>query len=183
MGFFEPLNHLTRRLLPGFGEAMRMESKAQRAERGGILSALCRIEDLATTYSRGSYTTTTIGKAAFDGRVRDGNGSVHSFMVTKKLLRVGGRWSGRWRAAKLPKNRDGEFFENYIQAHPGLISGSRVYKSLSSSVKRRKSDQAARPISTGPLKRVAALARPAYQPGSLPGVFRGLDGPGNQILG
>jgi hypothetical protein len=43
-------------------------------------------KNLATTYSRGSYTTTTIGKAAFDGRVRDGNGSGHSFMVTKKRL-------------------------------------------------------------------------------------------------
>jgi hypothetical protein len=43
-------------------------------------------KDLATTYSRRSYTTTTIGKTAFDGRVRDGNGSVHSFMVTKKLV-------------------------------------------------------------------------------------------------
>ena len=41
-------------------------------------------KDLATTYSRGSYTTTTIGKAEFDGRVRDGIGSGHSFMVTKK---------------------------------------------------------------------------------------------------
>ena len=40
-------------------------------------------KDLAATYSRGSYTTTTIGKAVFDGRVRDGNGSDHSFMTTK----------------------------------------------------------------------------------------------------
>ena len=40
-------------------------------------------KDLAATYSRGSYTTTTIGKAVFDGRVRDGNGSDHSFMATK----------------------------------------------------------------------------------------------------
>ena len=40
-------------------------------------------EELAATYSRGSYTTTTIGKAAFDGRVRNGNGSDHSFMTTK----------------------------------------------------------------------------------------------------
>ena len=40
-------------------------------------------KDLAATYSRGSYTTTTIGKTAFDGRVRDGNGSDHSFMATK----------------------------------------------------------------------------------------------------
>jgi len=42
-------------------------------------------KDLAATYSRGSYTTTTIGKAVFDGRVRDGNGSDHSFMATKKF--------------------------------------------------------------------------------------------------
>ena len=43
-------------------------------------------KELAATYSRGSYTTTTIGKAAFDGRVRDGIGSDHSFMATKKCL-------------------------------------------------------------------------------------------------
>src|SRR5688500_16664431 len=41
------------------------------------------LEKLAATYSRGSYTTTTIGKAAFDGRVRNGIGSDHSFMATK----------------------------------------------------------------------------------------------------
>jgi hypothetical protein len=42
------------------------------------------LKDLAATYSRRSYTTTTIGKTAFDGRVRDGNGSDHSFIATKK---------------------------------------------------------------------------------------------------
>src|SRR3954469_20130131 len=42
-------------------------------------------KNLAATYSRGSYTSTTIGKAAFDGRVRDGIGSDHSFMATKKV--------------------------------------------------------------------------------------------------
>ena len=42
-------------------------------------------ERLAATYSRGSYTTTTIGKAAFDGRVLNGIGSDHSFMATKLL--------------------------------------------------------------------------------------------------
>ncbi len=47
------------------------------------------MKDLATTYSRGTYRTTTIGKAVFDGRVRDGIGSGHSFMVTKKLLDQG----------------------------------------------------------------------------------------------
>jgi hypothetical protein len=46
------------------------------------------MKNLAATYSRGSYTTTTIGKAAFDGRVRDGNGSGHSFMTTKKTFKI-----------------------------------------------------------------------------------------------
>ena len=41
-------------------------------------------KELAATYSRGGYTTTTIGNAAFDGRVREGIGSDHSFMATKK---------------------------------------------------------------------------------------------------
>ena len=44
-------------------------------------------KDLATTYSRGVYKATTIGKTVFDGRVRDGNGSDHSFMATKKSCR------------------------------------------------------------------------------------------------
>lgn len=40
-------------------------------------------ERLAATYSRGSYTTTTIGKTVFDGRVRNGNGSDHCGIATK----------------------------------------------------------------------------------------------------
>ena len=40
-------------------------------------------KDLATTYSRGTYRTTTIGKTVFDGRVRKGIGSGHSFITTK----------------------------------------------------------------------------------------------------
>ena len=42
------------------------------------------IERLAATYSRRTYRTTTIGKTVFDGRVRNGIGSDHSFMATKK---------------------------------------------------------------------------------------------------
>ena len=42
-------------------------------------------ERLAATYSRGSYTTTTIGHAAFDGRVRNGNGSDHCGNATKLM--------------------------------------------------------------------------------------------------
>ena len=40
-------------------------------------------EDLAATYSHTGSTCTTIGNTAFDGRVRNGIGSVHSFMATK----------------------------------------------------------------------------------------------------
>jgi hypothetical protein len=39
-------------------------------------------EKMAATYSRGIYKTTTIGKAVFDVRVRNGNGSDHSFRAT-----------------------------------------------------------------------------------------------------
>jgi hypothetical protein len=42
------------------------------------------LEKLAATYSRGIYKTTTIGNAVFDGRVRNGNGSDHCFIATKK---------------------------------------------------------------------------------------------------
>jgi hypothetical protein len=42
---------------------------------------------LAATYSRASYTGTTIGNAVFDGRVRDGIGSGHRFMATVKCFR------------------------------------------------------------------------------------------------
>jgi hypothetical protein len=44
-------------------------------------------ERLAATYSRGSYTTTTIGPAVFDGRVRNGNGSDHRGIATKLFAR------------------------------------------------------------------------------------------------
>ena len=44
-------------------------------------------KELAATYSRGSYTTTTIGNAVFDGRVRDGIGSGHCFMATNKIVK------------------------------------------------------------------------------------------------
>ena len=47
--------------------------------RGGFGSE----KNLAATYSRGVYKTTTIGKTVFDGRVRNGIGSDHSFMATK----------------------------------------------------------------------------------------------------
>ena len=40
-------------------------------------------KELAATYSRRIYKTTTIGKTVFDGRVRNGNGSDHSFIATK----------------------------------------------------------------------------------------------------
>lgn len=44
------------------------------------------IERLAATYSRRIYKTTTIGPAAFDGRVRNGNGSDRCGIATKVLV-------------------------------------------------------------------------------------------------
>src|SRR5438874_731770 len=66
-----------------------------------------RVFNLAATYSRGSYTATTIGKAAFDGRVRDGIGSVHSFMTTKNSFspqRRTGRKEGQWNGKLVIEN-------------------------------------------------------------------------------
>ena len=56
---------------------------APKKQKAGEMFLRLLLKDLAATYSRGSYTTTTIGKAAFDGRVRNGIGSDHSFMTTK----------------------------------------------------------------------------------------------------
>ena len=66
------------------------------------------MKGLAATYSRGSYTTTTIGKTVFDGRVRNGNGSDHSFMATKIIEATNGRAGGsNLNGAKLLKNMPG----------------------------------------------------------------------------
>ena len=40
------------------------------------------LEKKAATYSRASYTCTTIGNVAFDGRVRDGIESDRNFIAT-----------------------------------------------------------------------------------------------------
>jgi hypothetical protein len=78
MGVFEFGGHDGRK---GGSLAMAEKKKSRDDGRPGLR------KDLAATYSRGSYTTTTIGKTAFDGRVRDGNGSDHSFIATKKSSR------------------------------------------------------------------------------------------------
>jgi ATP-dependent Clp protease ATP-binding subunit ClpX len=62
---------------------------ARRFRRRRVQQALLKMLEghnlqLAATYSRASYTCTTIGNAAFDGRVRNGIGSDHSFMATEK---------------------------------------------------------------------------------------------------
>ena len=57
-----------------------MQSTKSRNFRFGFL------ERLAATYSRRIYKTTTIGKTVFDGRVRKGIGSDHSFMATKNYV-------------------------------------------------------------------------------------------------
>ena len=64
------------------------------------------MKGLAATYSRGSYTTTTIGKTVFDGRVRNGNGSDHCFMATK-IIETAGRaiWGLEHQRGQILKER------------------------------------------------------------------------------
>src|SRR6266571_3737366 len=73
-------------------------------------------KNLAATYSRGSYTTTTIGKAAFDGRVRDGIGSDHSFMATKNYERTTTR-----RRPGFPENYTQTVLGHYIRELKSLF--------------------------------------------------------------
>lgn len=65
-------------------------------------------ERLAATYSRRTYRTTTIGKTAFDGRVRNGIGSDHSFMATKNYCK------------EQPPKRIRRFIENCTQDYRAL---------------------------------------------------------------
>src|SRR5512140_1788362 len=88
-------------------------------------------EKLAATYSRGAYRTTTIGKTVFDGRVRNGNGSDHSFMATKKKCRMQSEecgmkafGSGSLRNYK-ERSPGGGFVENCTQEATGYYN-SRV---------------------------------------------------------
>ena len=74
-------------------------------------------KDLAATYSRGIYKTTTIGNAVFDGRVRNGIGSDHSFMATKKLLRDQIDRCQFQRADCAAPKLIRPFSENYTQEH------------------------------------------------------------------
>lgn len=60
---------------------------------------------MAATYSRASYTSTTIGNAAFDGRVRNGNGSDHCFRATTKNTETGGMTS-EWFPENYTQDRD-----------------------------------------------------------------------------
>ena len=79
---------------------------------------------MAATYSRGVYKTTTIGKTAFDGRVRNGNGSDHSFMATKNFKRT---------------TEVSAFVENYTQANLGFQFASLKSHSFSGEKEKRSS--------------------------------------------
>ena len=61
-----------------------------------------RLKKLAATYSRGIYKTTTIGNAAFHGRVRNGNGWDHCFMTTRKIICVENPSGPPQRTSRLP---------------------------------------------------------------------------------
>ena len=118
------------------------------------------LERLAATYSRGVYKTTTIGKTVFDGRVRNGNGSDHSFMATKKFWRTatGGGSRVDTTSARFEKElrRTGDSLKIAHRRHAG--STIRELKSHPFSLKKKKeSDQAARPISISPLNGLLRL--------------------------
>ena len=133
-------------------EAASCRPKADRPP-GKVVVRLGWWVDLAATYSRGSYTSTTIGKAAFDGRVRDGIGSDHSFMATKKVtdcLCQKIEWlfiassletTYKFRSRELCTFRESKYCLMF------------VFFNLTSSEEEgaKESDQAARPISIGPL--------------------------------
>jgi hypothetical protein len=82
-------------------------------------------ERLAATYSRGSYTTTTIGLAVFDGRVRNGNGSDHCGIATKVIARF---WRAKLFLKRSSPKRIRRFSENYTQGikRSGAYHNSRV---------------------------------------------------------
>ena len=84
-------------------------------------------EKLAATYSRGVYKTTTIGKTVFDGRVRNGIGSDHSFMATKSAGARPPRTDARLGTLrKLLKSvcRKPAFSENCTQEKQGITFAS-----------------------------------------------------------
>ena len=77
-----------------------------------------RLKKLAATYSRGIYKTTTIGNAAFHGRVRNGNGWDHCFMTTRKIICVenpAGRPAGKPPPGFSTSFKELRFLENYTQ--------------------------------------------------------------------
>ena len=125
-------------------------------------------KELAATYSRRIYKTTTIGKTVFDGRVRNGNGSDHSFMATKnQRSEIRGREvkndPGHRRLPNVKEQcRMRRFSENCTQTITGITirelnRNSQWHREPKFTGTRRKSDQAARPISISPLNGLLRL--------------------------
>ncbi len=109
---------------------------------------------LAATYSRGSYTTTTIGKTVFDGRVRNGNGSDHCFMATKIIATAGGALGGSHTyACQISKERvrSGTARSLKTTHRTGNIIILTIRELKNAFPVKEKSNQAARPISTSQL--------------------------------
>ena len=91
-----------------------------------------------------------------NGRVRNGNGCVHPGMVTGKF---GRRSARRGRAA-------------YQRCIGWQRAGLRVARSTRGTDAGAGGNAAKRSaVSTGQLRRIAALTHPAYRPGGLPGAF------------
>src|SRR5581483_12387123 len=119
------------------GERRDQESKKPEKKFSGFF------ERMAATYSRGIYKTTTIGNTVFDGRVRNGNGSDHSFMATKMRVHEPPRAAARLvepecspaTCTSILKNVRNEirgFSENCTQELFGHITRSRVLNRNSS---------------------------------------------------
>ena len=80
-------------------------------------------ERLAATYSRGSYTTTTIGHAVFDGRVRNGNGSDHCGIATKLVCTLS--WAYKILFKKIVTGTFGDSLKTIHRSHR-VFHNSRV---------------------------------------------------------
>lgn len=74
-------SHMNSRLGFHQGDKEKVAGSLKQKTAGDTVSG--GLKKKAATYSRASYTCTTIGKTTFDGRVREGIGSDSRFVATK----------------------------------------------------------------------------------------------------
>ena len=75
---------------PNSGKETRriVRSSTPYKKRPSVVVTQLRVINLATSYSRATYRSTTIGAAAFHFRVRNGNGWCHCAKVTRNLAEL-----------------------------------------------------------------------------------------------